>query len=395
VAPKGAKSVAYTGSRAELMVTAVVTGNAVGRLLPITFLWQGKRPRYAAFKGFPECSHGMTPAGGQTAESYRDWADAFIEGTGGKGYGKPRALLLDSHYSHLDLDATLTLREAGITIIAYPPHTTHALSPLDVSFFGPMKDNLSSVRTTFSTTTGSPLEINDVAKLWRMALLRLLKKASFGDGFSAAVAPQLAAGFKAAGLVPFDPAGLKAKHAGAIAAADKLRAPPKVPVVAPTEEEEAAAAEDEAAQLAQLKEHLDGLHELSPDLKKRQATGAATRPHSCVLTSDEWLEQRKSVEDEKTQEAADLEARKEARAARKAAKAAEKAARVAAAVARKAVRTPKTTGGAVSGVKRKRAASIGKGRKVGMAPKRAAGAASVVLQRAAGKRVPKPKAILE
>ena len=48
-------------------------------------------------------------------------------------------LFFDGHYSHISLEVINVARENNITLVTLPPNTTHALQPLDVGVFGPMK----------------------------------------------------------------------------------------------------------------------------------------------------------------------------------------------------------------------------------------------------------------
>lgn len=48
-------------------------------------------------------------------------------------------LILDGHSSHKYLDALIYAKEQGIVLLCLPPHCTHRMQPLDVSFFGPLK----------------------------------------------------------------------------------------------------------------------------------------------------------------------------------------------------------------------------------------------------------------
>ena len=48
----------------------------------------------------------------------------------------PVLLLIDGHSSHYEPD---TIKEAGIMMLCLPPHSTHVVQPLDVSFFRPLK----------------------------------------------------------------------------------------------------------------------------------------------------------------------------------------------------------------------------------------------------------------
>ena len=53
---------------------------------------------------------------------------------------KPVILLYDGHGSHLTYATVKAAIEALIIIVCLPPHTSHALQPLDVGVFKPLKD---------------------------------------------------------------------------------------------------------------------------------------------------------------------------------------------------------------------------------------------------------------
>ena len=48
---------------------------------------------------------------------------------------RPLLLLIDGHKSHMGLELVDLCRENSIILFCLPPHTTHALQPLDVSVF--------------------------------------------------------------------------------------------------------------------------------------------------------------------------------------------------------------------------------------------------------------------
>lgn len=52
---------------------------------------------------------------------------------------EPVLLLLDNHSSHISLSIFDYCKEHGIILLTIPPHTSHKLQPLDVSFYGPLK----------------------------------------------------------------------------------------------------------------------------------------------------------------------------------------------------------------------------------------------------------------
>ncbi|EJD48855.1 hypothetical protein AURDEDRAFT_162311 [Auricularia subglabra TFB-10046 SS5] len=53
--------------------------------------------------------------------------------------GEKRVLAVDGHGSHCTAEAIEFAREHNIEIIAYPPHTTHALQGLDMVLFSSFK----------------------------------------------------------------------------------------------------------------------------------------------------------------------------------------------------------------------------------------------------------------
>ena len=53
----------------------------------------------------------------------------------------PVLLLVDGHGSHVNLELIDLARNNQIILLCLPPHTTHALQPLDVSVFKSLKDH--------------------------------------------------------------------------------------------------------------------------------------------------------------------------------------------------------------------------------------------------------------
>jgi hypothetical protein len=55
--------------------------------------------------------------------------------------GEYRLLIVDGHASHVTSEVIIFCRQEKIILACLPPHTTHALQPLDVSFFLPLSNN--------------------------------------------------------------------------------------------------------------------------------------------------------------------------------------------------------------------------------------------------------------
>ena len=52
---------------------------------------------------------------------------------------RPVLLLLDGHSTHYTPEVTRAAAKEGVVMLCLPPHTTHAIQPLDVSFFKSLK----------------------------------------------------------------------------------------------------------------------------------------------------------------------------------------------------------------------------------------------------------------
>lgn len=54
--------------------------------------------------------------------------------------GEYRLLIIDGHASHITSEVIQFCRKEKIVLACLPPHTTHALQPLNVSFFLPLSN---------------------------------------------------------------------------------------------------------------------------------------------------------------------------------------------------------------------------------------------------------------
>ena len=68
--------------------------------------------------------------------------------------GEYRFLIVDGHASHILNEFIKFIKANKIICICLPPHSTHLLQPLDVSVFGPLKQNCKKLlpeKTRFTT----------------------------------------------------------------------------------------------------------------------------------------------------------------------------------------------------------------------------------------------------
>ena len=62
----------------------------------------------------------------------------------------PIVVLLDGHSSHIDLHVTEFCANNDIFLFRLPPHSCHALQPVDRGFFGTFKSNFTKEVAKFS-----------------------------------------------------------------------------------------------------------------------------------------------------------------------------------------------------------------------------------------------------
>ncbi|XP_054267225.1 jerky protein homolog-like [Macrosteles quadrilineatus] len=140
--PKGQKQVGgATSWERGRNITAVCAMSASGQYIPPMFIFPRKRMTPLLERGGPAgalytCSHN----GWTNEELFLDWLKHF------KKFVKPSEqepilLVLDNHGSHISLDSYEFCRTNHIHMISIPPHTSHKIQPLDVTFFGPLKSS--------------------------------------------------------------------------------------------------------------------------------------------------------------------------------------------------------------------------------------------------------------
>lgn len=144
VSTKGRKQVGQmaSGERGEL-VTFIGLVSAIGGTLPPVFIF----PRIKN----PEQYLGDGPEGSLVLGNKSGWMNSELFPVVLKHIVKHThcsldnrvLLMIDNHESHTSVEAIKFCRENGITLLSFPPHTTHRMQPLDVGIYGPFKNALS------------------------------------------------------------------------------------------------------------------------------------------------------------------------------------------------------------------------------------------------------------
>ena len=86
---------------------------------------------------------------------YIEWLkNCFEPATSAKLQGEYQLLIFDRYASHVSNEFIKFVKANMIICLCLPPHSTHLLQPLDVSIFGPLKQNykkLLAEKTRFIT----------------------------------------------------------------------------------------------------------------------------------------------------------------------------------------------------------------------------------------------------
>ena len=105
----------------------------------------------------------------------------------------PIILFIDGHKSHINLDVVDMARNNNVILFCLPPHTTHALQPLDVAIFKRFKNHFSkAVKALSFAKKNFVVSKRDFAQV---------VKDPFEQAFSI---PNIKAGFRKSGIFPFN-----------------------------------------------------------------------------------------------------------------------------------------------------------------------------------------------
>ena len=189
----------------KAMYSVLFCCNAEGRFLPPFVVYKALRAPYDTWTqgGPPGTTYATTPSGWMESGVFEEWfCTIFLEDVKKEHAGEPIILLFDGHGSHMTYKTASLARENNVTIICLPPHSSHALQPLDVAVFKPLK-----------------AKWREILKMWaRESRLTNVDKTTFPHLLSklwTKLDPQLAvSGFRGAGIVPLDPAKVSSRMVG-------------------------------------------------------------------------------------------------------------------------------------------------------------------------------------
>nr|XP_047123710.1 uncharacterized protein LOC124806668 [Hydra vulgaris] len=175
-------------------VTIVCSMNAVGIYIPPAFIFPRKNMRNDFMDNSPPDSVGFAhKSGWMTQEIFLDYLEHFANHTK-PTIADPVLLIVDNHNSHISFSAIEFCRKHSIVMLTLPPHSTHMMQPLDVTFFSPFKTYYSQACDNWMVNhPGRPITKAQVPALVRHA---------YDRSATTGIARK---GFQETGIWPFNP----------------------------------------------------------------------------------------------------------------------------------------------------------------------------------------------
>jgi len=137
---KGAKRAAKaTSAERGKTITIVCCMNACGNFVPPAFIFPRVRMRPEFLDDARTESLGLADKKGwMNQELFVQYLKHFVTHTR-PTKDDPVLLVVDNHSSRMSLEAVEYCRENNVVMLSLPPHSTHKIQPLDVTFYGPFK----------------------------------------------------------------------------------------------------------------------------------------------------------------------------------------------------------------------------------------------------------------
>lgn len=197
IATKGSRQVGglVSGERGE-HVTALICFSAVGQYMPPLIIFPRKKKNEELMKGRPEgATVAFNPSRYVNNSIFTSWMNDFII------VSKPTPLqkvllLFDGHSTHVkNQEASELAKNSNVICLVYPPHCSHKIQAVDVSFNKPLSSNITQETMTYMRKqrgNNKVLALKDFFKI-------------FTPAYAKTARPEIAiSGFRKTGVHPFN-----------------------------------------------------------------------------------------------------------------------------------------------------------------------------------------------
>ena len=184
IAARGLKQVGQiTAAERGTLVTVCCCVNAVGKSLPPVMIFPRVHYKDHMITVAPPITLGLaTQSGWMNGELFPRVLDHFIKQMCCSTQN-PAILSMDNHDSRLDIDIIEMARANGLSIITFPPHTSHKLQPLDMTVFGPLKCHYKNAVEEWNLShPGSRITTFDLPECFGRAFSRALSFDNIASG---------------------------------------------------------------------------------------------------------------------------------------------------------------------------------------------------------------------
>ena len=184
----------------KMGITVLFMYSAAGKraLLMILFQYNEKLPKNIIAKIPTGWGIGISENGWMTLELFYEYmTNVFYPWLLQEEIEFPVVVYLDNHSSHLTMPLVKFCREKKIEIIGLYPNSTHIMQPLDIAFFHPFKEIWKKIVTKWKNENNmKELKKEDVGIVIKKALESMAEEDIIKNGF------------RASGLVPFNPSAV-------------------------------------------------------------------------------------------------------------------------------------------------------------------------------------------
>ena len=192
--PKSGKVLALAGTRdvyhavsdTKEQITTLCAISAAGDVIPPMHIFSGQRFRYNPLEGgVSEAYFAKSEKGWITTELFYGWlANHFILRIPPI---RPVVLLVNGHSTHIDIEISKLCKEKGILLYCLPPHSSHITQPLDVGFYGPLKQAWKKAVTNYAVDhVGKSVTKQTFAQIFKEAWENTVKVSTIINSFRAA-----------------------------------------------------------------------------------------------------------------------------------------------------------------------------------------------------------------
>lgn len=195
LAEKGQKRVGFITSAERGQTTTIMCCiSASGTYVPPLLIYARKRMKPELRKnGPPGAVYRCSDNGWITEQLFLEWLQHFCDVVK-PSKEDPVLLIIDNHASHCTLEAYNFCKEKGIVVLTIPPHTSHRLQPLDVTFY-------SSLKSAYNVECGNYLRSHPHERITTFELAEI-----FQNAYGRIATPVKAIkGFESTGIFPVNP----------------------------------------------------------------------------------------------------------------------------------------------------------------------------------------------